>query len=71
LVSSKLFLRFIIIIIITVVVVVVAAQFGCRVMKYELPSIKQAVSMRINSIYLVCKQTHFSDPENTGSPPLP
>jgi hypothetical protein len=49
----------------------VATQFGCRVMQHELPSIKQAVSMRINGIYLVCKQMHFRDPENTGSPPLP
>jgi len=60
-----------IIIIIIIIITVVAAQFGCRDMQHELPSIKQAVSMRINGIYLVCKQTHFSDPENTGSPHLP
>ena len=40
-------------------------------MQQELPSIKQAVSMVINDIYLVRKQMQFSDPENTGSPPLP
>jgi hypothetical protein len=32
-------------------------------MQHKLPSIKQAVSMGINGIYLVCKQMHSSDPE--------